>query len=529
MSIQDETAPPHFDWDCSAIDNINHSISLPISDKNESTNAHRSSSEITNASEPTNGQSENSNKQLEFSRNTTKKAFSYQDIHSEYTKKRFKHVESKVGQYIANMRAQAHGKRQRHSDEFIRCRSLPETLIDKRELHSNTISTEQKFVFLRQKTDDSNNNNTPNQKVESNFEPLINIDQDTYTQLLSEKERNDYLQEKLDEKNTDILRLKKNIDYMRFELAQCKDKLQQTTTKLHDAKILSSSYRSVSVLGMQTKQSWRDSSLKFNKSTQTDITSSSSPMPHVRLAANAIFNSSITPDCNNNSFDYKRVGVRAPVAVKKPRTKTTTIQPISLNFSNTNKQEKHDHYLNTTENLSQQQGSFDLTPSKQSELTFSDNKTVNHFIISSSMTSHSEANISLEKNIATNTQPNRSNQEQLRDPNDCSHYLKRIENNTATIVANSNYITNESNSSILTTTSNDAVKACNEHKCRGFRSRIIRLFRSCTRCDNPNRPLNNTSNNKEKKEQSYIQIPLLGENLKNPRRNETYNCNSVSL
>lgn len=57
MSIQDESVPPDFDLDCSAVDNVNQSTSLPINDKYESTKSTNacSSSEIsgqTNASEP---------------------------------------------------------------------------------------------------------------------------------------------------------------------------------------------------------------------------------------------------------------------------------------------------------------------------------------------------------------------------------------------------------------------------------------------------------------------------------------------
>ncbi|XP_017465322.1 PREDICTED: protein swallow-like, partial [Rhagoletis zephyria] len=56
-----------------------------------------------------------------------RKSYSYHDIHSQYTKRRFKHVESKVGQYIANIRSE--DERRRKLAKFQRHSSMPEALV----------------------------------------------------------------------------------------------------------------------------------------------------------------------------------------------------------------------------------------------------------------------------------------------------------------------------------------------------------------------------------------------------------------
>ncbi|EDX17251.1 GD16194 [Drosophila simulans] len=56
------------------------------------------------------------------------KAVSYQDIHSAYTKRRFQHVTSKVGQYIAEIQAQDQKRRNVAFAGFQRVNSMPESL-----------------------------------------------------------------------------------------------------------------------------------------------------------------------------------------------------------------------------------------------------------------------------------------------------------------------------------------------------------------------------------------------------------------
>ncbi|KAL9902667.1 swallow isoform 1-T1 [Glossina fuscipes fuscipes] len=508
MSIQDESAPPDFDLDTSAVDNVNQSTSLPINDKYESTKSINacSSSEIsgqTNASEPTDVV-ESANKRLAYSRNTPSKAFSYQDIHSENTKRRFKHVESKVAQYIAHMRVQ--DEKRRNSQQFLRYRSLPETLGESREQNLNIINTSEKIAFLRHNGEDANNR--IDQKSESASESLIHVGKDTYAQLLSDKERNDYLQSKLEEKNNENWQLKKNIDTMRIELTQCKDKLQQIK-KLQKQQTLSDSYGCL--LGTEKRQSWQYRSGKFTKATQTDLHLSPSTALRLRLTKD-ILNTSTTPDSNNNNFDYESLGVRAPLVVKMPKI-VTTIQPISLNFSSATEREEHDHDLNTNMNVSRQ-SLPDLYTRKRLELPFAGNKAPNHFIDSSNTSSHLELTTT-SGNVAA-MQQRQTDQKQLMYHTNCFQYLNCEGNGNDN--ADSTNATNESKLSIVV--NDGAGKRRNTPRNhRKLHSRMMRLFRSCIRCDNPNHTLDDTSN-KQRQQQSFTQIPLLEKSFKNYCHNE---------
>lgn len=97
----------------------------------------------------------------------------------------------------------------------------------------------------------------------------------------------------------------------------------------------------------------------------------------------------------------------------------------------------------------------------------------------------------------------------------CSQYLNYDENGNAN--ADSIYATNERKLSIVA--SDGAGKARNTCKRRTLHSRMMRLFRSCIRCDNPNHTLDSTSN-KQRQQQSYTQIPLLEKSFKDYCRNE---------
>lgn len=94
MRSQDESVPPDFDLNCSAVAYVKQSISLPINHKCESTKSTNacSPSEINGRKivrEPTDV-TESSNIRTAYSRNTpSNKTFFYQDIHSEYNKRHF--------------------------------------------------------------------------------------------------------------------------------------------------------------------------------------------------------------------------------------------------------------------------------------------------------------------------------------------------------------------------------------------------------------------------------------------------------
>lgn len=121
------------------------------------------------------------------------KSYSYQDLHSDYSKKRYKHVKSKVREYIDNIRAQ-----DRQREQITRHKSLPETFND--------------FSKYEALNDD--------------------LDSNEITQLLQQKDQevqelkslNEYLENNLEEKSKMLATLKRKEDIMRLELYELKEK-----------------------------------------------------------------------------------------------------------------------------------------------------------------------------------------------------------------------------------------------------------------------------------------------------------------
>lgn len=304
---------------------------------------------------------ESQNKKSGFIRHNPNKSNSYQDIHSEYTKKRYKHVESKVGQYIANIKAQ--DEKRRNSGKFQRHRSMPETLHGTETTAPELNNASKTRGLLRRSANDLDRiNDLQSDHDTDNFDNLtattsslstrdlgsdagIFVDKQTYEQLLSDRERKDYLQTKLEEKNAENWRLKQNLDTMRIEYSMCKDKLKQQA----QAQRFSGSFGSinaVATLGRTSLQNFLYPQETEEKSTQTDRILT----PPLNKPGNDMFATPLTPDSNNNSFDHAAVGIFAP-APHKVLKSVATIQPLSLNFSNLVEQDSHDFNssnINTT-------------------------------------------------------------------------------------------------------------------------------------------------------------------------------------
>lgn len=309
-------------------------------------------------------------KKSEFIRNPQSKSVSYQDIHSEYTKRRYKHVESKVGQYIANMKAQDE-KRRSTSGKFQRHRSMPETLSAPRSEESvpELRNAPKKRYIMRHSTNDLDHlheqESVNSDHDTENFDNItattssssrelgqdagIYLDKQTYEQLLNDKERCEYLQTKMEEKNAENWRLKQNLDTMRIEYTMCKDKLKQ----LNQQQRMSGSFglaSGVGTVGRTSLQCLLSHQETHDRATQTESVLTPSPVPPLAPLVNRteMFNTPLTPDSNNNSFDHAAVGVMAPAALKVHKT-IATIQPLSLNFSNLMEQDNsRDGSINNT-------------------------------------------------------------------------------------------------------------------------------------------------------------------------------------
>lgn len=177
----------------------------------------------------------------------------------------------------------------------------------------------------------------------------IYLDHQTYDQLMNDRERKEYLETKLDEKNVENWRLKKNLDTMRIEFSLCKEKLKQQ----NQVQRYSGSFGSINAtasLGRTCLQCLLYPRETKEKSTQTDRLLTPSPVPPLTKGVNDMFATPLTPNSNNTSFDHAAVGMLAPAAHKVSKS-VATIQPLSLNFSNVLESENRDFNssnINTT-------------------------------------------------------------------------------------------------------------------------------------------------------------------------------------
>ncbi|KAI8122245.1 hypothetical protein FF38_07668 [Lucilia cuprina] len=513
--------------------NTNISTSSSIHQQDESTQSSNDfcppseTSGKTNASEP-NDLQESQNKKSEFIRHNPNKSISYQDIHSEYTKKRFKHVESKVGQYIANIKAQ--DEKRRNSGKFQRHRSMPDTLHGTEKARTDLNNDSKIHNELRRSTNDLDricdqsdteiyDNLTATTSSLSNrdlgSDAGILLDKQTYEQLLSDKERKDYLQTKLEEKNAENCRLKQNLDTMRIEYSMCKDKLKQQT----QAQRFSGSFGSINAaasLGRTSLQCLLYPPESRDKSTQTDRMLTPSPVPPLAKQANDIFATPLTPDSNNNSFDHAAVGMLAPAAHKVSKT-VATIQPLSLNFSNLLEQESRDFNssnINTTMGFLRHRSNSMTARKKSTPLPANISKVSS--VGSGGAPSSSDSAIDIEVAELSPKNQRQSRREEF------IYYEQRSQRYSVLETRNAgrSYTDSQANS---TPRNNNTIEdggmgsssntRRNLHKRHNLRSRMMRFFGACTKCEDPNMSLESVD------KLQHSQIPLLEKSTQNYCRN----------
>ncbi|XP_036327297.1 protein swallow-like [Rhagoletis pomonella] len=317
-----------------------------------------------------------------------RKSYSYHDIHSQYTKRRFKHVESKVGQYIANIRSE--DERRRKLAKFQRHSSMPEVLVHEplprktaMQLHRGVTLTaarlNEALVGVIDAVDEEEQEVEEEVEAEpdasadwsaSNVTAIttgtistqsgsgaadeedVYIDKSTYALLLDERDRlksyNDYQQSKLDEKQSEITRLRQNVDFLRVRLSTAEDQLKKTQCgryTLHGTS-LSGSLGGYGQLGRQPSQSLLHCAAKSTKATQTDCERSRSPppapppspsplnigLPHDHGDGDDelhVFVTPNTPDANNNLCS----GDGTMEVCGRNAKNVAAIQPMSLYFS----------------------------------------------------------------------------------------------------------------------------------------------------------------------------------------------------
>ncbi|KAH8267017.1 hypothetical protein KR026_006706 [Drosophila bipectinata] len=150
------------------------------------------------------------------------KAASFQDIHSAYIKRRYQHVTSKVGKYIADMHAEDEARRASlSSSTFERHCSLPNSLNPK------SLSPGEMFKKDGSLTDCSEKGDAFS-KVP--YHRLV----EEIKELKKEQERqisyNNYIQSKLDKKVIESMQMRVNFENLRTQLNDCKTQLSSYQT-----------------------------------------------------------------------------------------------------------------------------------------------------------------------------------------------------------------------------------------------------------------------------------------------------------
>lgn len=154
------------------------------------------------------------------------------------------------------------------------------------------------------------------------------IDKQMYVQLLHENERiqsySDFIQSKLDDKNAENLRLKRNMEYLRIELSNCKDKMKKQSLPLGSSMgggISSSLYGSHSINRLSSASSLQSVHYtpitKINRATQTEFAT-----PVQMPQAITIF---VTPDTPTAKRQNQLFG---------NTMQKSQVKPMVLNFSN---------------------------------------------------------------------------------------------------------------------------------------------------------------------------------------------------
>ncbi|XP_014094518.3 protein swallow [Bactrocera oleae] len=524
-----------------------------------------------------------------------RKSQSYQEIHSEYTKRRYKHVESKVGQYIANIRNE--DERRRKLARFQRHRSMPVELVhdpqalkrlqlqrgvtniadnlsqalvrvidgvenedDETEQEASADLSVSNLTALTSATmstqsgsggaadddedDDDSENNHRRQTDESGESRLCDthkvgvVNKATYALLLDERDRlqsyNDYQQLKLDEKQSEITRLRQNVDFLRVRLSTAEDQLKRNVSGRYTMNGMTSGsfgYSQPSTSGMSYWGTGRQSlqgllycAAKTTKATQTEFEYHSPPPPpppspsplHVGLPHNELqsFVTPDTPDANNNHC------VEGTLEGCERNVKSVAaIQPMSLNFSNYTVAESAE-LRSATDNVTLRKRSnsikFRQTAVERVATHHSDKSQHNS---RTSQPSSSDSAIDVEViELYSSPKPARRKRYMVELSEDVTfapnvrslHY----DRDQRTPSPSGLYITHCPNSTpmdISTVVDNtqgarrSTLKKCGGASDRSISRRWLRLFASCIRCRNPRQ----TDREQFALQQTYTQIPLL--------------------
>ncbi|XP_030568251.1 protein swallow [Drosophila novamexicana] len=409
------------------------------------------------------------------------KAVSYQDIHSAYTKRRYKHVTSKVSKYIADINDQEK-QRRTTAGTFQRHRSMPESL------------TPRGGAEDQQKLDESLTNSSGTDQ---------HMRDESYERLINEKEslqwHNKMLEKQLYERIDANILLRNNFELIRTELTDCKDKLKRQT-----ALVVSGAGHAFGAGGHSVRSQIYCHALpnvRVTKATQTDLPvitghmsnlSDLSDMPAIAANATPHPNANLhdlTYDSSAGSIEIPLLSV--PPAIRQPKLtkslkKSGHIKPLSLNFSNDSADvDAHGHAAGEDVN-------GNLQPTSSNRATTNNS--------GSSHPSSNDSAIDIEGHELRSPQPKFGHQAinfapmlnwSQREGIIC---FEKTSNRVMELVPlnthepdNGNTNTNNSSSSISQFSMQQyRTYAHIGQRKRSLAARMLRLFGPCARCDDPN-------------------------------------------
>ncbi|XP_064536444.1 protein swallow [Drosophila montana] len=408
------------------------------------------------------------------------KAVSYQDIHSAYTKRRYKHVTSKVSKYIADINDQEK-QRRNTAGTFQRHRSMPESL------------TPRGGAEDQQKLDESLTNSSGTDQ---------HLRDESYERLINEKEslqwHNKMLEKQLYERIDANIVLRNNFEIIRTELTDCKDKLKRQTALAvcGGGNAFGSGHSVRSQMHCHSLPN-----VRMTKATQTDLPmitahisnlSDLSDMPDIAANATPHPNANLhelTYDSSAGSIEIPLLSV--PPAIRQPKLtkslkKSGLIKPLSLNFSNDSADvDAHGHAI----------AGEDVNGNLQA--TSSNRATTNNS--GSSHPSSNDSAIEIEGHELRSPQPKFGHQAINFAPmlnwgqREGIIYFEKTSNRVIELVPLNTHepdngnINNNSSSS----TSQFSMQQYRAHthigqRKRSLAARMLRLFGPCARCDDPN-------------------------------------------
>ncbi|XP_060663076.1 protein swallow [Drosophila nasuta] len=488
----------------------------------------------------------NEGQQLGRARNS--KAISYQDIHSAYTKRRYKHVTSKVAKYIAELDGKGSkgkggqlGSNANSAGAFQRHRSMPETLTprdDNDDRHHQQHQEESMSVA------NSSDTNTAHPRDES-YERLMNENyfldsrknfletmlRESSDKLQRQSGHNNYLQSRLYKEMDENIALRNNIDLLRNELIEYKNKQQwqQSNKCLAGTQTGTGSGPSLHSFMYYPIAASNDNTV-VTTATQTDLPTHLSPL--YNLSDMTAIAATATPHFNANlndiTYDSRDGSIEIPLLSVQPTTRhrdtmmtnnnNHNMMRLALNFSNDSAEvDANGNSINIIAIRSDANGNL-LQPSRSSNLN--GNATTNNSDSSQPSSNDSAIEIA-ERHEEMHSPPpllrgetftfrparNWNQRKILYFDKHCNRVTDLIPLNvvhTSSSSTENAHNSNNSNQSIIF--SQHTTNTFGRRLRKSFASRILRILGPCASCDDPNQTLDASNGT------YMVGIPLLNEN-----------------